>query len=286
MLCVSALRSAASSIVAMSPSKNACCIRVSGASSSSGSRYRFDPYACRVLASPVKSPMAIMQQQGHHQASPTRGIVPRANRLMDIFASAPAASIPSNATPAPVMVTPAPAAPARAATANRSAAADASASAAQSVRYAFVRMKYDTMTFVAPFRVAVGDLVVVEGDRGENLGEVQDILAEKPSYAVTARILRKATPRDREQLEAKRQKELQATRSSQSLADSLGLSLTIADTEFQFDYGKLTVYFRSKSRHTDFRKLQRGLFREFRCRIWLTEAYRHISPDPAPAKAA
>jgi len=149
--------------------------------------------------------------------------------------------------------------------------------ASSTTRYAFIRFKHDVLAYIAPFRVAVGDWVMVEGDRGEDLGRVEEISTEKPSYPVPLKITRKANQGDKTALQSKRAKEEGAIRSAQTLADSLSLPIQIADCEFQYDYGKLTIFFSSKSRHVDFRKLQRGLFREFRCRIWLTEAFKHIN---------
>jgi len=161
------------------------------------------------------------------------------------------------------------------------AASSSTAVSSSTTRYAYIRFKHDMLAYVAPFRVAVGDWVMVEGDRGEDLGCVEEITTEKPSYPVPLKITRKANQNDKTALQTKRSKEEGAVRSAQALADSLALPIQIADCEFQYDYGKLTIFFRSKARHVDFRKLQRGLFREFRCRIWLTEAFKHIENDTA-----
>jgi len=157
--------------------------------------------------------------------------------------------------------------------------ATSSAVPSATIRYAYIRFKHDALAYVAPFRVAVGDWVMVEGDRGEDLGRVEDITTDKPSYPVPLKITRKANQADKNALQTKRSKEEHAIRAAQTLADSLSLPIQIADCEFQYDYGKLTIFFRSKARHVDFRKLQRGLFREFRCRIWLTEAFKHIENE-------
>ncbi|CUG46629.1 Hypothetical protein, putative, partial [Bodo saltans] len=42
-------------------------------------------------------------------------------------------------------------------------------------RFAIVAFKHETATFMAPFKLTVGDIVVVEGDRGENIGTVAEI---------------------------------------------------------------------------------------------------------------
>jgi cell fate regulator YaaT (PSP1 superfamily) len=139
-----------------------------------------------------------------------------------------------------------------------------------SVRYAVVRFKQETFTFIAPFRIAPGETVVVEGDRGENIGVVVEITQVVPGFEVTSRILRIATDKDMAALAAQRERELAVKKSVQSLSASIGLHATIEDVEYQFDLNKLTIFVRrsAKGGFVDFRKLQRSLFREFRCRIW------------------
>jgi cell fate regulator YaaT (PSP1 superfamily) len=141
---------------------------------------------------------------------------------------------------------------------------------ASTVRFVIVQFKHDTATFVAPFKVSVGDLVVVEGDRGENIGVVSEITKETPEYAVPNKVVRRATDKDREALAAQREREVAAVVSTRALAESFGLHGRVEDAEYQFDLNKLTIFVRrpSKSTFVDFRKLQRSLFREFRCRIW------------------
>jgi len=137
-------------------------------------------------------------------------------------------------------------------------------------RFAVIRFKHESCTFLAPFKIAVNDTVVVEGDRGENIGVVSEIMKDAPKFVVTAKILRKALDRDLAQLAAQRERENIAVRATRSMAESLGLAGKVEDAEYQFDMNKLTIFVRrpSKSTFVDFRKLQRGLFREFRCRIW------------------
>jgi cell fate regulator YaaT (PSP1 superfamily) len=141
---------------------------------------------------------------------------------------------------------------------------------ASSVRYAFVQFKHESATFLAPFKISTGDLVVVEGDRGENIGVVSDITKETPSYSVNKSVLRRATDKDRMALAQQRERESAATATTRAMAVALGLHGRVEDAEYQFDLNKLTIFVRrpTKTTFVDFRKLQRGLFREFRCRIW------------------
>jgi len=251
MLSASALIAATSRVVSvLSPTK---CGRVRVSCNAANTLFRYDPYACRVLASPVKmTPVKA-------SACDT---VPLANRsLLDILTR-------ESPVPSPVLL-------------SASTSAPMAAASSSAIRYASIRFKHDALFYVAPFRVCAGDWVMVEGDRGEDLGRVEEITTDKPAYPVPLKITRKASQADHKALQTKRAKEEGAVRSAQTLADSLGLPIQIADCEFQYDYGKLTIFFRSKARHVDFRKLQRGLFREFRCRIWLTEAFKHIENESA-----
>jgi hypothetical protein len=135
--------------------------------------------------------------------------------------------------------------------------------------YAVVSFKHDSRTFIAPFRIATGDHVIVEGDRGVDIGVVGDITTDTPAYNVPSKIVRRATGKDMEAYAQKQRKEKQVTAQIQAMADSLDVGAKIVDTQFQFDNNKLTVFVEGK-KQIDFRKLQRNLFREHRCRIWVS----------------
>jgi len=198
------------------------------------SRYRYDPYCVSVLpVAHCPSPL--------HQA-PTNKPAP----------------IPVEVTVPPPTKAPVPT------------KAPAPTAAPTGPRFAVIRFKHETVTFLAPFRIVVGDTVVVEGDRGENIGVVAEIGNEKPSYDVSSKVLRRATDKDNEAFASQRQREAAVVQTTQQIAEHLGLHATIEDAEYQFDLNKLTIFVRrsSKNAFVDFRKLQRSLFREFRCRIW------------------
>ena len=235
MLAVSSLMSATSAVVNMfSPSKNPCMTRVAG------TRFRYNPYGACVL--PQSSEVAIAE-------SPTVRAVCRA-----VAKAVPACPSPLESV-LPVAMSP------------QTLKAPASVP-----RYAFVQFKHETTGFIAPFRVTAGDTVVVEGDRGENIGIVSEVTTKKPTHSTLAKLLRRATKKDLETLAAQREKEANALATTQALAKSVRMNAVVEDVEMQFDMNKMTVFVRraSKSVFVDFRKLQRGLFREFRCRIWLS----------------
>lgn len=254
MMSASMISTGAARVAAMlSPAKNPCRIRVKNLSAPSTvsaaapvSWYRHDPYMSKVLSSPMKtqvSPSA-PETPKHVNSLFAAPAQPKPRSFLD------AAVVPSAATQAPV--------------APRPAAESAKA------HFAIIHFKHDSATFIAPFRVQVGDRVIVEGDRGEDLGRIVEITTVTPSYPVPLKIIRRAAPRDLEKFDQKLAKEMQTVTAVQKLAQQLNLPIEVVDTEFQFDSNKLTVFFHANSGHTDFRKLQRGLFREHRCRIWLS----------------
>ena len=192
------------------------------------SRFRYEPYSARVLAA-VESPIKFVSAAVAALSPPTPVAVKCA------------------VMPAPVC-TAKPAGP----------------------RFAVIKFKHETATFVAPFKISSGDIVVVEGDRGENIGTVAEIQKDAPAFAVAAKVLRRATEKDLSALKVQREREAAATLSTRAVAESLGLHGRVEDAEYQFDLNKLTIFVSrpAKTTFVDFRKLQRTLFREFRCRIW------------------
>lgn len=138
------------------------------------------------------------------------------------------------------------------------------------VRYALVSFKQGSALLRAPFRIVAGDLVVVEGDRGEHIGTVKSITTEQPAETITAKIIRRASSADREAFQSKVEKEQVAKSEITKIATEVRLNATVVDVEYQFDMNKLTIFVERATATTfvDFRKLQRTLFRQFHCRIW------------------
>jgi hypothetical protein len=112
----------------------------------------------------------------------------------------------------------------------------------------------------------IGDMIVVEGDRGHDMGCVLEVLPLKgPSVA---RVVAYATQKDKDTLASLRKEEAAAVRLCQQRVKEHNLKMKIEDVEFQVDGQKLTIYYSSNC-SVDFRQLQRTLFRDFRCRVWL-----------------
>lgn len=153
-----------------------------------------------------------------------------------------------------------------------------------------------------------GDLVIVEADRGKDIGkfyrscsldEVHQFqqrlvemalgqLAHPQSGGVTAgggapnaaalarmtkefqpkKIFGKAGPGDTHMLLAKAQDEIKALALVRNKVAQKGLAMEVCDAEWQWDRRKLTFYYVADSR-VDFRELVRELFRLYKTRIWL-----------------
>ncbi|KAH7908780.1 PSP1 C-terminal conserved region-domain-containing protein [Hygrophoropsis aurantiaca] len=149
--------------------------------------------------------------------------------------------------------------------------------------------------------VRVGDLVIVEADRGKDLGKVvNDSITLKeveafqreqkerigfgdggpmspggPQSAPSAKkeinpkmIYGKAQPQDTQHLIAKMQDEVKALQLCQSKVRQKKLPMEVIDAEYQWDRRKLTFYFVAEKR-IDFRELVRELFRLYKTRIWM-----------------
>ena len=127
----------------------------------------------------------------------------------------------------------------------------------------------------------MGASVIVEVDRGEDLGRVHatgDRAAQRsagvPHGVGTTmplqRILRLATPAEVARERALRTEDEQARRAAAQKVRAANLDLKLSDAEWQFDRKKLTFYFTAEKR-IDFRALVRDLASQFRARIELKQ---------------
>lgn len=283
-----------------SPTKNPCVVKTTPLKGMK--RFRYDPYKATVLAPSVMTPEKAMSPVSfaaaplpftHASFAPypmmpmPMPIISSAYTTMGPYAHAPyvaaAASqvsscevtpapsmLPSRVTtPVPVIAVSPPSVEAMLTTSTQ-AVEEASEEAAEVAvkHYAIVKFKHDTYPYEAPFRVANGEFVIVEGDRGESIGTIKEVTTVKPTRPVACQVLRRASQKERDLLASLRRKEQAATKFCENAVKELGIDMSIVDTEYQFDQNKLSIYYKSKGM-VDFRRLQRVLFREFRCRVWL-----------------
>ncbi len=152
------------------------------------------------------------------------------------------------------------------------------------VRFKGNRREYFTWAEDVP--LASGDPVIVEVERGEDLGRVGVVgepavrkciracdgcsAAEAIAQKATRRILRRARPEDVRQAHELSEQEEDARRKTRERVREHNLSMKVSDAEWQWDRRKLTLYFTADQR-VDFRALVRDLATVFRTRIELRQ---------------
>jgi len=145
------------------------------------------------------------------------------------------------------------------------------------VRFKGTRKGYFTY---AGLDLCPGQHVVVEAERGEDLGEVSALGAIAERKCSTSgscatptpeqRILRMAAVEEVGRLDALREDEHRVRERSRKLVVKHSLKMKVTEAEWQFDRAKLIIYFTAEKR-VDFRELVRELARTFRTRIELKQ---------------
>ena len=123
------------------------------------------------------------------------------------------------------------------------------------------------------FPFVVGDLVVVQAEKGEDLGQVVNmgsLVDKRAGDQEFLQILRKPSRADLEQRNENQQLEREAFEDCRKRIEEHGLEMKLVDVEYQFDRNKITFYFTSDSR-VDFRALVRDLASRYRTRIELRQ---------------
>jgi cell fate regulator YaaT (PSP1 superfamily) len=129
--------------------------------------------------------------------------------------------------------------------------------------------------------VDISDYVVVEADRGEDLGRVTaaGAVAERKCNGCstgcaapipTLRLLRPAQDFEVDRAVELRTDEPRVRRIAREKVIQHGLKMKVSEAEWQLDRNKLTIYFTAE-RRVDFRELVRDLARTFRTRIELKQ---------------
>lgn len=123
------------------------------------------------------------------------------------------------------------------------------------------------------FPFTVGDHVIVEADKGEDLGLVANIgkvIDSKVKDEDYLKILRKPSKENINQFRENRELEKKAFQDCQKRIENHGLDMKLVDVEYQFDHKKITFYFTSDKR-VDFRALVRDLAGYYKTRIELRQ---------------
>ncbi|OAD08322.1 hypothetical protein MUCCIDRAFT_122731, partial [Mucor lusitanicus CBS 277.49] len=119
--------------------------------------------------------------------------------------------------------------------------------------------------------IQLNEMVIVEADRGYDLGKIIDIsqtsCLEKGVTSIK-RIFRHANPAELATHQLKQQDEQKALVICQAKIKQKNLNMEVVDAEYQWDRRKLTFYFKANER-IDFRELVRELFKIYKTRIWM-----------------
>jgi cell fate regulator YaaT (PSP1 superfamily) len=129
--------------------------------------------------------------------------------------------------------------------------------------------------------VDISEYVIVEADRGEDLGRVTaaGAVAERKCSGCSTgcaapvpsrRVLRRAETVEVERAVTLRTDEPRVRRVTREKVVQYNLKMKVSEAEWQFDRNKLTIYFTAE-RRVDFRELVRDLARTFRTRIELKQ---------------
>ena len=119
----------------------------------------------------------------------------------------------------------------------------------------------------------IGDSVIVEADKGEDLGQITQIgrlVMLKDIKNEPGSVIRKAEPKDLEKFIENRRNETSAFYIGREYIQKRNLNMKLVDVEYQFDTNKLTFYFTSCQR-VDFRELVKDLASKYRTRIELRQ---------------
>ncbi len=121
--------------------------------------------------------------------------------------------------------------------------------------------------------VRPGDFVMVEAERGMDLGQVtacRQVEERRRKNQPIGSLLRQATRDEVDRLEILRKEDREALEICRGRAEHFNLEMKVIDAETQFDGNRVTFYFTAE-RRVDFRELVRDLASIFRTRIELRQ---------------
>jgi cell fate regulator YaaT (PSP1 superfamily) len=154
----------------------------------------------------------------------------------------------------------------------------------QIVEVRFQGVRSDYFTFRSDAALHEREYVIVEADRGQDLGWVRRVADAEahsceggcdhahhgPVVPPSRRVLRRAAPVDVERRLTLDAEEPEIRRRTRELARKYGLRMKVSEAEWQWDRNKLIVYFTADKR-VDFRALVKEMARTFKTRIELRQ---------------
>ena len=140
-----------------------------------------------------------------------------------------------------------------------------------------VRFKTTRKSFyrnVNALDLITGDIVVVESERGYDMGKVSmggelvRLQMKKRNFQEqqVLKIYRKATPDDIEKLQSVRGKENEVLKQARTIITEMNISMKLTDIEFQADDSKAIFYYTADNR-VDFRELIKVFAEQFKIRV-------------------
>lgn len=122
--------------------------------------------------------------------------------------------------------------------------------------------------------IEVGDYVVVQVERGRDMGKVirtgEELKKVTKIRPVTQEVLRKATEEDMVKFEENKKKEEEARKVCEEKIAEHNLPMKLVDVEYQLDGSKITFFFTADER-VDFRELVKDLAAVYKTRIELRQ---------------
>lgn len=143
-----------------------------------------------------------------------------------------------------------------------------------------VQFKCHQTEYSSPIHLEKGQYVVVQGDRGMDIGVVVRINTDSSKSYVertgpSGTVLRHATQREVDYWATDlKADEATALEHCRQRVVRQQLPMEVRHAEYQFDKKKLTFYYESKVR-VEFVGLLKELYREFGCRIWMEKVRGH-----------
>jgi cell fate regulator YaaT (PSP1 superfamily) len=115
--------------------------------------------------------------------------------------------------------------------------------------------------------LTVGDYVIVEGDRGEDMGKVLSMSAGICRGA-TSKVLRHANAQEINSFQHMAQYEQERVAVANAISKEGNLGITVHRVALQHDQKKMIVYYTAED-HTDFRFFVHMVYMRYRCRVWM-----------------
>ncbi|MEN8145580.1 MAG: regulatory iron-sulfur-containing complex subunit RicT [Gemmatimonadota bacterium] len=154
----------------------------------------------------------------------------------------------------------------------------------QIVQVQFKGVRTDYFTWRGDAGVKTNEYIIVEADRGQDLGWVKraedaeqhsceggcDHVEDRPVVLPPRRVYRRAAPADLERHFKLTEDEADIRNRTRSLVRRHKLKMKVSEAEWQWDRNKLTVFFTAEKR-VDFRALVKEMARTFKTRIELRQ---------------